>query len=472
MPITSAAIVVALASGSASARPILLSSPHQDAKDPQVAVDRAGRTTVVWDAAFRFHHVVQVATRPAGGTSFSAPVNLAVHAAEAHNPQVVVDRAGNTTIVWVASIGHKRRRVIQAVTRRAGHAAFSAPVTLSTRDANAQEDALAVASDANGDTTVVWTVEHFRPLADGGVTNVDVVQTATRAAGHDTFSAPVTLSSPDENAQHPTVAVDRRGNATIAWQGFDYSTGTTSIQAATRPAGGTFTAAAALSIPGDYALYPRVAIDPTGSTTVAWILARPIAHPTLPDVDTRYLLQAVTRPASGAFGAPVTLSSSHRDAGDVDIAFDGAGNELLVYNASRPFHDSVVQTGARRAGSSTFSDPVSLPHQSGDAQTPHVAFDRQGDAIVVWVTGDFNSERVRAAIRPAGRSAFGAPRLLAGPLTSAMENTAVVVAIGPVGRATAVWIARHGHNVAQAATFSLRSRGRARDRGLDRAPRP
>jgi hypothetical protein len=457
------AAAVALAAGGASAQPMRLSSVHQDGIQPQIAIDPTGRTTVVWDAPYGHHHVVQVATRPAGGPRFDAPVNLSVDARETFDPRVVVDRAGDATLVWIASTG-RGRPVVQAVTRRAGGSTFASPVTLSdpayAANAAFKSDALSVASNANGDMVVAWQAHrvHGDPYSH-------VVQAATRTAGG-SFSAPVTLSDPAHDAQDPVAAIDAHGDATVAWDN-DTHADAPFVQVATRQAGGRFTGPVTLSGTGDDAFSPTVAMDGAGNAVAVWHVLRAIEHPTDPDENTRFVLQAATRPAGGTFGSPVTISNAALNSEDPELAFDPAGNLTVVWAEGTLSRGTAVQAVTLPAGRTTFTRPVTLPHQIRDAEDPHVVFDRRGNALVVWLADD-GIEIPKAALRAARSSHFSAPFRLARPLESAMENAAIRVAIDAAGRATVVWDALDGHDAVETTRFSLAA-ARARH-GLSVAP--
>jgi hypothetical protein len=70
------------------------------------------------------------------------------------------------------------------------------------------------------------------------------------------------------------------------------------IHAATRPAGGSFTAAVALSTTSD-GDDPRVAVDPEGDADAVWKQTQ----------NGQELVQAATRPIGGVWSAPATVTN-------------------------------------------------------------------------------------------------------------------------------------------------------------------
>ena len=88
----------------------------------------------------------------------------------------------------------------------------------------------------------------------------------------DAAAAPVDLSPADEYAAGSDLAVDPAGDAVVVWQlGKPAVQGVIpSVQAAIRPAGGAFAAAVTVSLPGEEALGPRVAVDDAGDAVAVW----------------------------------------------------------------------------------------------------------------------------------------------------------------------------------------------------------
>jgi hypothetical protein len=329
--------------------------PAPDAS-PQVAVNQAGDAVAVWLQQGPNSSIVQVAVRPAGG-SFGAPVDLSAAGQSAYEPQVAVDAAGQAVVVWQLGIGSNL--VVQAAVRPAGRS-FGAPVDLSTHGQNAYYPQVAV--DAAGDAVVVWQL---------GIGST-AVQAAVRPAGR-SFGAPVDLSAAGQNAYYPQVAVDATDEAVAVWAASNGSNGNSFVQAAVRPAGGSFGALVDLSAAGQCAYYPDVAVDPAGDAVAVWQDS---------GCDTFFpnpIVQAAVRPAGGSFGAPADVSA----AGTYypRVAVGRAGGAVAVWQAG--LGGGIVQAAVRPAGGS-FGVPVGLSAAGQNAYAPDVAVDRAGDAVTVW----------------------------------------------------------------------------------------
>ena len=124
------------------------------------------------------------------------------------------------------------------------------PTDLSAAGQNAIEPQVAV--DPQGDAVAIWK-------EDG---TPERVQSAERAAGGGTWSAPVDLSADGEDAHLPQLAVDAEDEAVAVWLRSD---GSDEIaQGAVRTPGGVWSTATDLSAAGNEADYPEVAVDPAG----------------------------------------------------------------------------------------------------------------------------------------------------------------------------------------------------------------
>ena len=93
-----------------------------------------------------------------------------------------------------------------------------------------------------------------------------LIDAAWRPAGG-TFGAPITLSTSDEGLSAPVVAMDSAGEATIAW--VIVTLGGQRVEAVTRTPDGVFSEPEALSY--DYIIgAPVIAVNEKGDATVAW----------------------------------------------------------------------------------------------------------------------------------------------------------------------------------------------------------
>jgi hypothetical protein len=132
--------------------PINLSTTGQDAENPQVATGPDGTTTITWHRSNGSNYIVQAATRAANATTFSTPIDVSTTGQNAGSPQVAIGPDGTTTITWRRYNGSNY--IVQAATRAAGATTFSTPIDLSTTGGHAYYPQIAVAPD--GTTTITW----------------------------------------------------------------------------------------------------------------------------------------------------------------------------------------------------------------------------------------------------------------------------------------------------------------------------
>ena len=329
-----------------------LSATGGSAGNPQIAIAPDGSTTAVWYRFNGTHTIIQAATQPPGG-AFGLPVDLSATGQNANTPQIAIAPDGSATAVWDRYDG--TNNIIQASTRPPG-GAFAVPVDLSAIGRNAIDPQIAIAPD--GSATAVW--RRFNG-------NNDIVQAATRPPSG-AFGAPVDLSAVGRNAVSPQIAIAPDGSTTAVWS---RPNGTNVlIQAATRPPGGAFAVPVDLSATGQTAFDPQIAIAPDGSATVVWRRYN----------STHYIVQAATRPPSGTFGPPVDLSAIGQDANTPQIAIADDGSATVVWRRSNGTH-YIVQA-ATRPPSGAFGTPVDLS-VGQNAFDPQIAIAPDGSTTAV-----------------------------------------------------------------------------------------
>jgi PKD repeat protein len=245
------------------------------------------------------------------------------------------------------------------------------------------------------------------------------------------------------NAQ---VAMNARGDMVVAWQHGNGAA--TTVQAAVRPQGGSFSAPVTVAAAGETAAAPQVGIDGTGNAAVLWRR----------DVAGKGTVRAALRPAGGEFGAPVDVSAAGEDAGAPQLALSAGGIGVVTWVRQDGAHK--LLRALTRSAAGALSGPVDVSSSSEDAQQPSAAIDAAGNAIVVWIAGGI----VKRAEEPAGGS-FTAPARL-----SAIGEVAIVpdVSVGDGGAAIATWA--HGSAGGWVPRAAVRAPGSAFADPVDVAP--
>jgi len=264
-----------------------------------------------------------------------------------------------------------------------------------------------IGADADGNLQAIWLDD----LDYEGGPNLNQVRGATRPAGG-SWSAASVLSPSDYFAGTPQLAVGPRGDAAalepvgdgfrlLQWQ--DGSLGWEALQGVTGSA--------------------RLAIDGGGRTVVAWEQWE----------DDRAELKAISAAPGGAWSAPVTLArTTGYTSPSADLTLDDEGQVVAVWLEDAGLRAASMDSrGEWRLDSELVSDP------NGDPGLPRIAADSRGGTLLTWISYGPSSATAYAATRaPDGatwqRSAISAPSVfIGGP----------VPAIDASGTATVAWSA-------------------------------
>jgi hypothetical protein len=373
VPVALVAGLLAAATSTAAAAgwqpPVSVLSDTKALVDVEVGVDAQGNAVAVWTQASIYWRRTQAATRPAGG-AWSAPVTFQVpDERSGWNPAMAVGAGGDAAAVWSSTrISDPDRQFTMAATRDAG-GAWSDPVTLSLQG----EDDFgvtvepAVAVDAQGTTTAVWSES-----VDEG----RVIRTRTRLRGGE-WSEPQELT-PRELGLFPAtpqLAVNPQGAVVAVWTWRVWPESAGIIQAATRPAGGDWSAPVDLSDPDLLMLEPQVALSAQGDAVAVWYSASPMSSS--PGV------QAARWTAADGWGPVADLS----DLGGMarDVAIDPQGTATAVWETRNAVGGLVHASTSNPGG--TWSPPVDLSirdERQGWGADPQVTTDPQGDVTVAW----------------------------------------------------------------------------------------
>ena len=230
-----------------------------------------------------------VGSAPAGAAGWvgAAPPSTAV--GDPSGAVIAVDPAGNAVAAWSDDDGAGAQTLL-AAWRGAG-GPWSAPQPLARRRG---VDARAVALDAAGNATVVWTD------SDDGVTFA--AHAARRDAASGSWSATHDFPSAGPADSHMQVRADASGNVIAAWLEHDAVEGVVFVRAAVW-SGGAWSAPVTLSDPSDAWAAdgpPQIAPDASGGALVAWTAQRL-------DAPFDYAIETRTHLGAGAWSGIGTL---------------------------------------------------------------------------------------------------------------------------------------------------------------------
>jgi PKD domain len=243
------------------------------------------------------------------------------------------------------------------------------------------------------------------------------------------FGAPVPVSPPGQIAFGPAMAVDRAGNATLAW----YDVPDKSIQTRSRPAGGDWGATDTLQPAGAAFDGPSLAVAANGAAAIAW--GRTTTDPAVQ-------VRAAVRLPGGGFGAGLTASPDAGTGlcGDPRVAVDDAGDVAALWTrrttATGGYH---VESAVKPAAAPAFA--ASEPRSMTTADSPcgiGLAMTADGRVTAMWDFGG-GAPYVAYADRgvPFATGAWSGETKLSAPADAARHPT---FALDDRGETLATWL--------------------------------
>jgi hypothetical protein len=234
-----------------------------------------------------------------------------------------------------------------------------------------------IGSDGAGNIVAIWRA------AEG---TTSTIRAALRPAG-ESWEPARRISAPGGSTESPRLGMDSLGTAVAVWQ---RSTGHDSIvQAAVRPAGGTWNAPETLSRPGDLAFNPQVAVR-AGRITAVWTVLR----------ERRTSVESSSRTVAGPWSPVQALSGPTGNTTGPVVAVDDRGGAVAAWQWSDGAF--LVVQAAVRATEGTWSAPQVISGPGRSASQPQVAMDASGNAIVGWLRYNGSWTAAQVVHRPAG----------------------------------------------------------------------
>jgi hypothetical protein len=183
-----------------------------------------------------------------------------------------------------------------------------------------------------------------------------------------------------------------------------------------------------ISVPGGSASWSQVGIDGDGDATAIWTRSDGL----------HLVAQAAERPVGGVWSAPVDLSGASGNAESPTIAVDPAGDAVAAWKL-RLAGSEAIETAYKPAGG-VWGAPEAVEFGAAVVETPALAIDEAGDAILVWRQGVGGNQVILATSRPAGGS-WASPSAIS---SSALDAEGPDVAMSPDGTAVVAWQSSNG----------------------------
>lgn len=370
--------------------PVNISEANGHALFAQIAMDQHDSPIAVWSQNQGTGYAIYASQWTPHGWSVPAKLSKAGSAGQnaATKPQLAIGHDGHTMVVWQQDNGINN--VIQCVTRKKDKEWFK-PENISGAVAGAIGDIdPQIALDCNNNALVVWV--H---------TPTQTVQASYKSLDG-RWSLPMNLSDGNTIVNHPQVAFDSYGNAIVVWEGSDGSNRI--IQCANSTSPNSWTAPINLSNPGQNAVNPQLVVAPDGSATVVWqrsdgvntIIQAATGHTTSSARVAPYQkTHAKTARTGPSWSEPVDLSIAGEDASEPQIHINAAGSVSAIWKRSDGANFIIQTTSLNSDG--TWSLPKPLSDIGQDATRPQLALDTTGNILAVWERTDGQNTSVQAS---------------------------------------------------------------------------
>jgi len=330
---------------------------------PQIAVDRRGTISVVWEDTAAGEWEVFYSRSVDDGVTFSIPKVISNYAGAAVDPQLVVDRLGNISVVWQTESAISSNWNVWFTRSMDRGRTFAGPLALCDDAENCAFPRIAV--EPGGGVDVVWA----QPPCAGCEYDVFFSRSSDIGAG---FSTPQNLSaSADPLVTTPELVVDGRGNIHVVWSKGYFTPGPVNVFLSRSGDRGRTFVGKSLSRNQGRSYFPEMGVDASGNINVFWLddVLGGIFFSRSVDGGTRF--STPKRVAS----TPTSFSAIYPY-----VAVESRGNLNLVWEDGT--------TGSiffRRStdGGATFSRPQDIANSS-PAFFPQIAADASGNINVLW----------------------------------------------------------------------------------------
>ena len=342
--------------GGSWSRPQVLSRAPR-ATEPQVAVDEAGRAVAVWRESTASASVVQSAILVDGDWTWGQ--TLSEDGFHVFEPQVAVSADGQVAIGWTRNNATLNDRAVHAAVGEIGgrwQVSMLSPTGAHSVDIGVADD---------GSAAAVWQ--------QGGT----VVGASGTPAG--VWTAPQQLST--RPALSPSVAVSPSGDAVALWLTSGLGGTSPGIQSASLPADAAWTPAQDLTAPGHFAWNAELGMNRDGDALAAWTVSAPGAP---------HVVQAARRGTDGRWSV-TTVSDPATSANGAQVAFGSGRTSAVLWSASAdPMQAGGVWTSTASEGGE-WAAPTRITEDSESAVPGDLAVDGDGNALVVWQRAGLDS---------------------------------------------------------------------------------
>jgi hypothetical protein len=347
----------------------VIESGTGSAGSPKIAIDADGNAIAVW-AQYDGAHNSIYANRYTPGGGWGTETVIESGTDNAGSPQIAIDGDGNAIAVWHQNDGANLSIYANRYTAGGGWGTTATVIESGTGTAVSPQ----IAIDGDGNAIAVWQ------QYDGSHWNI-YANRYTPSGGWGTTAT--VIESGTGTAYDPQIAIDGDGNAIAVW--YQYDGGHLSIYANRYTSGGGWDMTATVIESGTGDAYdPQIAIDGDGNAIVVWVQ----------DDGSYDSIYANRYTSGGGWGSATLIESGTGDAYDSQIAIDGDGNAIAVWDQDDGVQWSTYANRYTFGGG--WGTATVIESSTSDAYEPQIAIDGDGNAIAVWVQDDGSYENIYA----------------------------------------------------------------------------
>lgn len=255
------------------------------------------------------------------------------------------------------------------------------------------------------------------------------------------WGTPTLIESDDAgDARYPQIAFDNNGNAIAVWQ--QYDDGTRDNIMANRFDGTNWgTPVMIASNSAGFVLgSPQIAFDGSGNAIAVWDQHDDLTY-------LNFSIWANHFDGTNWSSASLLENGNSGTASAPQIAFDSNGNAIVVWHQFEGIRSSIFAN--RFDGTNWLPSPALVETDDVEsARFPQIAFDGSGNAIVVWQQNDGTRENIWANRYNVASNTWSGFAGGAGPVlieNDAENANSPRIAIDSSGKAIAVWRQNNGH---------------------------
>jgi hypothetical protein len=331
------------------------------ASDESVTIDAAGDANAMWWDG----DTIDVATAPGDG-AWSTPVQVDPGVSNViDTPSMAEDAAGDVIVAFDTDQSGQLSPYQIWWTERPAGGSWSTPRELVGASGDPESQ---VSGDANGDF-VVWWEDYLSP------NEVLAADVRPAGGGWEATARYVSPMGPAPSINNPDVVLGPGGTAHAIWSSAtsppvldssDFSPGGTD--------GGTWSPSAQVTIAGSGATFPLIGFDTAGDETLVW---SPVSGG-MSGID------AASRPAGGSWSGPTTLLPMGDGGFTTPSLSVSPSGQAVAGFADQTGTPPTTELSLRPAGGSWQPAIELSPYDSGSQNAPSLGQDNAGDVLAAW----------------------------------------------------------------------------------------